>query len=79
MNTSNVICPEMNQTTAVQIELTISQKATHYYATTDLELNGRGISLKGHGRDGRKTYLVTEKAMLKLQEQYNTCYFYLPL
>ena len=76
MPTSDVIYPEMNQTTNAEIEFTCSYSGK-YYVTTDLELKGRGIEKRGNGEDhkrGKKTYLATEKAMEKLKKSFNTCY-----
>ena len=71
-----MIYPELNETTTAAIEYVCSY-SRGFSVTTNLELKGKGIKQTGDGSDHKrnmKTYHVSELAMSKLKESYNTCY-----
>lgn len=73
---NTVIYPELGQTTKAQIEYRCGYRNT-FYATTDLELSGRGITKSGSRADHKRrlqTYSVTEHAFNKLKKEYTTCF-----
>ena len=73
---NSVIYPEMNEKTNATIEYTCSY-LNGFYVTTNEILKGRGIKLVGNGENHKrkmKTYIVTDNAMNKIKQNYNTCY-----
>lgn len=67
---------EISKCEHVEIEFTVSSRSG-FYCTTDLELEGRGISQVGDGRGHmrrKKTYHITKRAMDKLKVKH-TCYY----
>lgn len=73
---SDMIYPELGQTTDSTIEYKCSYNGG-FYITTDLELKGRGIKMSGDGSEhkrSKKTYHVTELAFNKLKEKHTTCF-----
>jgi hypothetical protein len=77
MDKQKSITLKLNETTNPTIEYKLSTLSGKFYITTDLDLNGRGITMCGDGKDhkrGKKTYQVTKKAFDKLKAKYDTCY-----
>jgi len=80
MKTANknheIVYSEMGQKTNAQIEYVCSYGGG-FYAHTNEELKGRGITQTGDGSNhkrGLKSFRVTEKAMEKLKTQFSTAY-----
>lgn len=70
------IYPELGQTTEAAIEFRTGYTG-HFYVTTALNLQGRGIKQTGDGSTharGLKTYHVTEAALNKLTKKHTACY-----
>jgi len=66
--TTEMIYPELGQTTKAVIRFTCSY-SNGFYVKTSLKLSGRGIK-----PSGSNSYHVTENAMEKLKQNYSTCY-----
>ena len=77
--------PELGQAKpeSVQGEVSLSHYGRHYYVKTPLELKGRGITwsdtytpanCNNPAKYGWNTYRVTEKAMEKLNTQFDFAY-----
>lgn len=76
--THTTIFPELGQKTNATIQYTVSAvRRRSYYVITDEFLEGRGIKMTSDGSDharGKKSYLVTEKALAYLKAKFDTCY-----